>query len=164
MNPNDEGPIAFQPRERKEVVATKGVKLKNKLSDREKAIQEKQNREAELKERFETLAEQAVDDRQDRNKKALDLARQFMMASRDKTLPVNKGMVAQDVERELRNNLVTFAIEVNNDDMEQYDGMGSVALMNILLKVVLEQRDRINELEYKLVQLEKIRSSQGSSG
>jgi hypothetical protein len=162
MNPNEqEGPLPFQ--DPKEHVATKGVKLKNKQSEKEKRTKDKQLREEELQERFERLATKAVDDRQERNKRAYDLAKQFMQASRDKTLPLNKGLVAKDVEREMRGNIVQFAVEANNDEMEQYDGMGSVAIMNILLKVVLEQRDRINDLEYKLVQLEKIRSSQGNS-
>jgi hypothetical protein len=148
-----------------EIVSNRELKLKPKTSEDKQRAKSREQHQHELQERFERLADRAVEAQADRRQTAFDLAKQYMLAIRDKTIPQNKGVVAQDVEAEMRRNLIAFATEINNDDNEQLDCMGSMAVFNLLIKTVFEQRDRINELEYQVVQLDKkLRSSTGSSG
>lgn len=143
----DKNRIAFQaeaPEE--EGPSLKGLKIGNNKSS--------VNKRTQSKEEFEQRAQEAVGNIQDRNKYAMELAQKFLGLVKDKTLFKNKSPLALDVERELTNKLITFAIEVNNDEAELNNDMGSVALLTLLLKITLLQRDQINELSYKLSQLE----------
>lgn len=86
--------------------------------------------------------------------KAAELALQFNKSMADKTLSENKNMFQQDMEREIMQKMVQLAIEINNDPNEA-EGMGSMTWITLLMKTCFAQRDRINKLEYTLVQLEK---------
>lgn len=86
--------------------------------------------------------------------KAAELALQFKKLVEDKTLPQNKNVFAQEIEREILTKMVQLAIDINNDPNEQ-EGMGSLSWITLLLKTILSQRDRINKLEYTLSLLEK---------
>jgi hypothetical protein len=89
---------------------------------------------------------------------------QFLVSMKEKTLPDNKGVLAQDFEKKMRSELVQLVIEINNDEAEPKDGLGSATLFAALLKVIMLQRDRLNELEYRLLQVEKNQSSPPKSG
>lgn len=134
----------------------KGVKLNNENSRFAK--------QANDIEEFEKQADAIMDRRPARNKRAFELAQQFLAALRDKTLDENKTMINRDVETELKNNLVNFLIEINNDLDEDRDCMGSAAVISLLLKSMLIQRDIINETAYKVSLLEKELSSLRKSG
>ena len=58
------------------------------------------------------------------------------------------------MEKEVILNIIQLASEVNNDANES-EGIGSLSWIAQLFKTVLYQRDRINNLEYALTQLEK---------
>ncbi len=93
--------------------------------------------------------QQAYDKMSGYKKRAADLFVQFNNATADKTLPQHRNMFAIDAEREMLQNMVQLAIEINNDPNEQ-EGMGSLTWITCLFKTCLAQRDRINELEYTL--------------
>lgn len=82
------------------------------------------------------------------------LTQQFLKLLNDKTLKQNKNLFDQDIEKEVIANMIQLAQEINNDPAEQ-EGMGSLSWITILLKVALSQRNRINDLEYRLSVLEK---------
>ena len=86
--------------------------------------------------------------------RAAELAVQFNKAMADRTLAVNKNILQQEVELDLLRSMVRLAQEVNNDSKEN-EGEGSLSWITVLLKTCFNQRDRINSLEYILVQLEK---------
>jgi|SRR5579885_779808 len=86
--------------------------------------------------------------------RAAELAVQFNQAMNDKTLRQNKNVFAREMERELLTKMAQLAIDVNNDQHEQ-EGMGSLSWIMLLLKTCLSQRDRINQLEFVVTQLEK---------
>ena len=102
--------------------------------------------------------QQKVQQSQDRlvgyNRRAAELYIQFQRAMADKTLAQNRNVFTIDTERELLQNLLQLAAEINSDPEEQDSG-GSLTLVILLLKTVLSQRDRINELEFTLVNLQK---------
>lgn len=88
-------------------------------------------------------------------KQAHELASQFMKVLADKTLVQNKGVFANEMERELLQNMVQLADQINNDPNQESESYGSLSWVAVLLKTCFAQRDRINQLEYAVFQLEK---------
>lgn len=82
------------------------------------------------------------------------MSSQFNQIMNDKTLKQNKNIFAREMERELLTKMAQLAIEVNNDQHE-HEGMGSLSWIILLLKTCLNQRDKINQLEFSFSQLEK---------
>jgi len=82
-------------------------------------------------------------------KRAADLFVQFNKTILDKTLPQNRNVFNIESEKEMLQNMIQLAIEINNDPNEQ-EGMGSLTWITCLFKTTLAQRDRINELEYAM--------------
>jgi hypothetical protein len=126
-----------------ETAVTKKMKLTNERSSIAK--------KADEQEAFKQRAVALMDNRQDQRERGVALVTQFLTSMKEKVLPKNQGVLAQE--------LVKLVIEINNDDTEPQDGMGSATLFAALLRVVMLQRDRINELEYRLLQVEKNLSS-----
>lgn len=87
--------------------------------------------------------------------RAADLAIKFKKLQDDKTLPSNRSIFANDMEREVLTGMISLAVEINNDPNEENEGMGSLSWITLLFRTSLAQRDRINKLEYALMQLEK---------
>jgi len=86
--------------------------------------------------------------------KTTELAVAFNKAINDKTLKANKNIIQKEVELELLRDMVRLAQEINGDIQER-EGEGSLSWITLLLKTCFSQRDRINELEYTLIQLSK---------
>jgi hypothetical protein len=83
-----------------------------------------------------------------------ELAIQFNKAMADKTLPVNKNMFQKEMELEILRNMVKLAQDINSDVKER-EGEGSLSWITLLLKTSFNRRDKINNLEFALQQLEK---------
>jgi hypothetical protein len=149
INPNQS--IGFTSID-KEVVATKGVKLRNKKMEQKE--KEKQERQV-LEEKFNKKADEFIANYNETEKKVIKAVSRFIEIVKDKTLVENKGGIAQDIEREGRENLLQLAIELNNSEIEEESGRGSIVILASLMKVVLLMRDRINSLEYELLQIKK---------
>jgi hypothetical protein len=86
-------------------------------------------------------------------KKASELAVQFSRMMADKTLPQNKNIFAQESKRELLQNMVQLAKDINNDP-DELEGDGSLILTIVLFNTCFDQRDRLNQLEYNLSQIQ----------
>lgn len=89
------------------------------------------------------------------NARAADLYLQFKKVVLDKTLPQNRNIFNSETEKEILQGMMQLAQEINDDPNEQHNGMGSLTLITCLLKMCLAQRDRINELEYSHLLLQK---------
>jgi hypothetical protein len=87
-------------------------------------------------------------------KRASELFVQFQRAIGDKTLAQNRNVFNIETEKEMLQNMLQLAIEINNDDNEQ-EGMGSLTWITLLFKTCLAQRDRLNDMEFALVTLQK---------
>ena len=152
-NPNVE-PAPRDPNARKgfqdinkEVKATRGVKIKSKASVQ--AESDEAARE-EYRKRFDNNADQTISYKTEQANTAVECINNFMKISNDKTLIRNKGGgIAEDVEKEIRTSLLTMALDMNNDETEENNGMGSVAVISAVTKVILNYRDRLNELEFE---------------
>lgn len=99
-----------------------------------------------------------VKDASERNsgykQQAVELATMFVKAMSDKTLNQNKNILSNDAEREILQRMVQLAIDINNDPNEK-EGMGSLSWITLLLKTCFAQRDKLNQLEYAMYELEK---------
>lgn len=102
--------------------------------------------------------QQKVQDVQERQsgykKRAAELFLQFNKTMADKTLARNRNLFNQETEKELLQNMVQLAVEINNDTNEK-EGMGSLTWITCLFKTCLAQRDRLNELDYEHSLLKK---------
>jgi hypothetical protein len=87
-------------------------------------------------------------------KRAADLFVQFQRTMSDKTLPANRNIFNIESEKEMLQNMINLAAEINSDPNER-EGEGTLTWVVLLLKTCLTQRDRINELEYAMVTLQK---------
>jgi hypothetical protein len=142
-------PRAFDedPREeRKQKVTLKNVSSQKSIID---AIPKKASPQ-----QFQQQVHESQEKISSYKRRASELALQFNKTVMDKTLIENKNIFAQEMERELLQGMIQLAIEINNDSQEQ-EGMGSLSWITLLFKTCLSQRDRINQTEYKVFQLEK---------
>lgn len=86
--------------------------------------------------------------------RAADLVLQFKKAMDDKTLTENKNIFSKELEKEVLGKMIQLAVEINND-VNEPEGMGSLSWITLLLKTCFSQRDKVNNLEYKITKLEK---------
>ncbi len=80
-----------------------------------------------------------------------DLSKKFLHICSDKTLVKNKDPFSVSFENEVLVEINKLASDINRDESQE-EGMGSIVVSSMLLKVILFQRDRLNELEYALMQ------------
>lgn len=125
----------------------KGLKINNQQSS---VPQPKLNNVAEFNEQ----AKEVFLQYEDYKKRTWELSTRFKAMIEDRTLSENKGVISKDLEKEVLDKLVALSSEMNADD-NQPEGIGSVALSMLMLKMMLLQRDTLNTLAYKLEKLEK---------
>ena len=109
-------------------------------------------------------ADQTMSSVEDKRQRAFDLTKQFWESIKDTTLPENKGPLKKTLEKELAEKLISYAIEVNGEidvtDVDgnvigkEHEGMGSVSMIALILKVLMYQRDINNKLQFKVSELE----------
>ena len=151
---NDKFSFEIDPEQGLEQQARRGLKLD--------ASKSKFTRKAQEEEEFEKRADSANEQLNDRKTRAVELVKRFWETIQTKTLPTNKGPIQKNLEKEMLSNLIELASEMNHDVNEQ-ESAGSVAMITLLFKTVIFQRDHLNELEFKVTQLEK-KLNKASSG
>jgi len=145
--PNDR--VGFEDTE-KEVVATRGLKIKNRKFEQQKKEQEE--REAQMA-KFNQRADELIQTNSQNEAKSLKSVQSYIKMMNDKTLVKNKGAVGQEVEISIREQLLQNSIDLNNDETISDYGKGSIMILAAITKVEVMFRDRINELEYEIQQL-----------
>jgi len=129
---------------------SKGVKLSNKKSNIQKKTELKKNNQESFKEdALKLIAEQ-----KNNNAKMVTLSSTILKFIEDKTLIQNKSATAIEVERETRMKLVKLALEMDNDESIPELNMGSVSVLQVVLKCLFSLRDRLNDQEYNIFLLE----------
>lgn len=119
----------------------KGLKINNQAS----LIQPKIDTTAE----FNAKANEAFSKYEEYKQRTLDLSTKFKAMMEDKVLFENKSILSKDMEKEIIEKLVQLSSDMNADE-NQPEGIGSVALSVLLMKMMLLQRDTINQLAFKL--------------
>lgn len=125
----------------------RGVKLNN---DNSTVPKPKQDTSA----LFNKQADEVFSKIEDFKKRSFELGSKFKAIIEDKKLSVNKTQINKDLEQEVLNNLVILANDMNADE-NQPEGVGSVAVSMLLMKMLLIQRDSINDLSFKVETIEK---------
>lgn len=104
---------------------------------------------------FQKQVDQVQEQSSGYKKRAAELFILFNKTLMDKTLPQNRSIFVVETEKEMLQNMIQLAVEINDDANEQHEGMGSLTWITCLFKACLAQRDRINELECALVNVQK---------
>lgn len=144
MNPEEREEAAAA--EAADQMARRGVKVNSSKSRFVKQAVEKQQ--------FLENADAAIDADQSRKQQAVALINKFWQITKSTKLAENKGPTEKSVEAQLVRDLVLFANDLNNDPNE-IEGSGSVAIITLLLKTVMNMRDQQNDLAYKIFKLEQ---------
>jgi hypothetical protein len=111
-------------------------------------------KKAKTKEEFEQRASKTSERMQGNLAEAFELGKEYRDLLADKTISENKTFLTESREKEIVGKLINYAVKVNTD-VDEYESMGSVALLTLLLKCVIKMRDRYNDIEYKYHMLEK---------
>lgn len=118
-------------------------------------------KKAEEKKQIEANFDGQVSDFQEQQaaiiKKSGDLTSRFMQVIKDSTLKENKGPIQIEMEQQICRDLTDLSLELNQDQT-QPEGIGSAGMTLLLLKIVMMQRDQLNECRFKISKLEKLSS------
>jgi hypothetical protein len=120
-----------------------------KISNNNSTFNAKTLERAEAKEWFEKESELQFNTLEARKEAAAVVVGSFWSLFRNQELQENKGPNRLKIESSIVKNLLEFAIEANKDERE-VEGQGSIYLITLLLKALLEQKDKINHLEHKV--------------
>jgi hypothetical protein len=120
----------------------KGLKINNQAS----TVPVPQNNNPDA---FEKQAQEVFDKSLDYKQQAFELGTRFKVLMLDKILPENKTTLAKDLEKEVVQKLAALATEMNTDE-NLTEGDGNVAVSILLMRMLLIQRDIINEISFKL--------------
>ncbi len=127
------------------------LKISNKNSTFGKQLQER----AEAKKWLEESATLSFETKEKRKEASSILISAFWNLINSKELEENKGPNRIKLESNIVSQLIQFGIETNNDLKEEDDGMGSIYLITLCLRSLIKQKERMNQLEYRLSLLEK---------
>jgi hypothetical protein len=103
---------------------------------------------------LEAKAEKAMEKIDEFKMRTLELATKYKTLFDSKVLAPNKTQLIKDAEREVITNLVKLALEMEADDLQPI-GQGSTSLLSLTMNIMLLQRDRMNELEFRIDRAEK---------
>jgi len=129
------------------------VNERNKLSNDKSIFGQKSQSPSESKAIFEKKVVDYQVNEQELAKKIAEASKQYFLAVKDRTLKANRSLSKDENEKMIIKSLIDICNTLNTDT-SQPEGTGSTGLINLILRVCLEQRDIINDLSYKIYQLE----------
>lgn len=136
--------------EQKEFVPKIGIK---QVSGQKSMFDNKVNKQSQQE--FEQKVQNSQEKSAVYKKRASELFIRFNKIISDKTLVQNRNLFSNESEKEMLQNMIQLAIEINDDPNEQHNGMGSLTWITLLFKTCLSQRDRLNDMEFAIAQLQK---------
>jgi hypothetical protein len=104
---------------------------------------------------FNVAADKAYSRIEEYKQRSFDLGTRFKSIIEDRKLAINKTQINKDIEMEILNKLIFLANDLNTDET-QPEGAGGTALAMLIMKMMLSQRDLINELAFKIEKIEKM--------
>lgn len=131
----------------KDPKSPKGLKLTNEKS----TVSAPTNPGTEA---FKAAAEEAASRLDEYKKRSWDLGVKFKGLMESSVLPENKSALLKDLESETLVQLAQLANDLNNDEA-QPEGTGSVALAQLIMKMLLFQKDTCSLQRFKIEKLEK---------
>jgi hypothetical protein len=136
------------PFEDKKINFKKGAKLNNSTSSAPAPPKTTQQEE------LDKAAKVVFDRKQDYKNRIAEISTQFKATLEDQTLPINRTSISKNLEQELKNKLILLSHEMNNDASEP-ESQGSMFIAILALSCLWIQRDIINDISYRLEQLER---------
>jgi hypothetical protein len=103
---------------------------------------------------FDKVATASHERSEEYKRRAYELGKSFVRIIEDRKLVSQKGPTAKSVEAQALNELLMLGAEMNMDETQE-EGMGSIGVITLLIKGLILQRDRNNEMSYRLDQMEK---------
>ncbi len=128
----------------------KGLKITNEKSTVAAPVNNNPGAEA-----FQQAASEAANRLTEYKKRSWDLGVKFKGLMESSILPENKSALLKDLEAEVLGQLSQLANDINNDDT-QPEGTGSVALAQLMMKMMLLQRDLCSKQRYKIEKLDRL--------
>jgi hypothetical protein len=125
----------------------KGLKINNQASS---VPQPKPNTSAAFNEQ----AEKVFNKIEEYKQRSFELGSKFKAIIEDTKLVVNKTQINKDIELEILQKLIALANDLNSDE-NQPEGAGGTALAMLIMKMMLTQRDHMNEISFKIEKIEK---------
>lgn len=108
-------------------------------------------------EEFKQLATAAADRLEGYKKRSWDLGVKFKGLMESSILPENKSIILKDLESETLGQLSQLATDINTDS-GQPEGAGSVAVCQLIMKMMIIDKDRLNQTRFKAEQTEALLS------
>ncbi len=103
---------------------------------------------------IEANAQKILSNQEEQRNLTIKLTSQLLALFKDQTLLENKDIRAKEAEERILKDYVAFARLINNDESQE-EGLGSIGFSIAIVKCALIQRDRINELEYNIKNLQR---------
>jgi hypothetical protein len=103
---------------------------------------------------FKAVAEEAAGRLTEYKKRSWDLGVKFKGIMESSILPENKNALIKDLESETLMQLSQLASDINADD-SQPEGAGSIALAQLIMKMMILHKDIVNQQKFRIEQLEK---------
>lgn len=136
-----------------EDTSDKSVKSKVELKTQGKSMFDEKPKQPSKEEAHQQAA--VVNERQvSYNTRAMEITSAFMKLIDDTTITQNKSVFSQDIEKEVIGKFQQLILDIE-DDMQQPPGMGAVGAVSFLMRVLLLQREKINQLSYQNHLIEK---------
>ncbi len=104
---------------------------------------------------IEEKVREIINDQKEMANLTLTLTQNIMKSLNDKTLKENKTREDKDIENNVINDYVKLARIINTSDSQE-EGLGNLGFIYAIAKCLFLVRDRVNEIEFKNVQLTKI--------
>lgn len=98
---------------------------------------------------FDEIANKTFNNAQERTETIYKLGYELLKIMCDTSIPENQDVIFKNKEKNVIAELIQLCTDINNDEFE-LEGMGSTALITLLIKIISKQRDSINILNYKL--------------
>lgn len=105
-------------------------------------------------EEFAQRAEAVHQNSEDIKQRTVKAVQTFLEVVQSKELDQNKSVIKKDLEKQALHEVIQL-MRINNNLETEEDGIGWTGSIVVLMKIALTQRDRINNLEYRLETLEK---------
>ena len=106
-------------------------------------------------ENFRKRIDEILESEEEQKRVGLLLIQSFFKMIEEKKLDAAKTPEIREREKQIIKDLMDFARLLNSDENQVEENYGSMSLFQVLLLSVIKQRDRINNLEYKLEKLQK---------
>jgi len=154
MNPERVNYNAFNDPSIEELKVNENIKLDNNKS----RFANKGPSPSQNKVKFEEQIKNYQENEKDIAARISTASREYLKAIKDLTLLQNKSELVKQNEKDIIKELIDIA-SILNSDQSQPEAIGATGLINLLLKINLDQRDSINELRYKVHCLEKAKEN-----